>query len=161
MPCYTATGSTYKTGESAPVCNFDANGYRLPTSDEWEYAARGGLSGKRFPWGDTITHDEANYISYNSWFSYDTSSTGGYHPDYDDGGKPYTSPVGSFSSNGYGLYDITGNVWEWCNTATASGFRYIQGGSWYVHANYERCGGEGWGDPNTEDYDIGFRAVCR
>ena len=76
-PCYTVSGSTYKTGQSAPDCNFSASGYRLPTSDEWEYAARGGLSGKRFPWGDTITHSQANYYS-DSYYSYDISSTRGY-----------------------------------------------------------------------------------
>ena len=61
-PCYTVSGTTYKTGENNNVtCNWSANGYRLPSEAEWEKAARGGLSGQRFPWGDTITQNLANY----------------------------------------------------------------------------------------------------
>ena len=158
-PCYTVSGSTYKSGESAPSCDFNANGYRLPTNTEWEYAARGGLHGRRFPWGDTITHSRANYYSSTS-YSYDTSSTRGYHPSYDSGGYPYTSPVGSFSSNGYGLYDMSGNVGEWCWDASGS-LRYVRGGSWDRYAPNARCGYVYWSYPGFEFNDFGFRAVCR
>jgi len=70
---------------------------RLPTEAEWEYAARGNLIGKQYPNGDIITDADANF-----------GSTGGV-----DRWK-WTSPVGSFPPNGYGLYDMAGNVWEWC-----------------------------------------------
>jgi len=149
-PCY---------DQSTWICNFSANGYRLPTNDEWEYAARGGLSGKRFPWGDTITQSRANYYSTLS-YSYDINSTSGFHPDYDDGGHPYTSPVGDFAANGYGLYDMAGNVWEWCNDALGS-TRYLRGGSWGGGAHNLRCGYELWDDPAYSDGTYVFRAVCR
>lgn len=82
----------YNEGAEGLDYNFEANGYRLPTEAEWEKAARGGLVGKRYPWGDEIDESKANY-------AYITG----------------TKPVGSYPPNGYGLYDMAGNVWEWCN----------------------------------------------
>ena len=132
-------------------CDFSKHGYRLSTEAEWEYAARGGLSGKRFPWADpNITHSQANYNSSTS-HSYDISPTIGYHPTWNDGIKPYTSPAGSFAGNGYGLYDMAGNVFEWCNDwwdwyyydnsppnnptgPTSGGCRVHRGGSWLGYA---------------------------
>ena len=161
-PCYTVFEEVYRTGLCGNVsCNFSASGYRLLTDTEWEYAARGGLSGKRFPWGNAITHDRANYNS-NASYSYDVSLTRGYHPTYDDGVYPYTNPVGAFAANEYGLYDMAGNLCEWCwdwSPGYNGSRRLVRGGAWNYSAKDCRAGNLGNSGPAGGVSHIGFR-IC-
>jgi PKD repeat protein len=173
---YTDAGLTqvYTTGDvDAVYANWSANGYRLPTEAEWEKAARGGWSGLRFPFGDTISESQANYDGGGN--GYDLGPAG-FNAAFDHGGVPYTSPVGYFAPNGYGLYDMAGNVAEWCwdwygtpygqptttnPTGPASGSaRVLRGGTWQDIAEAARCAARGGDfDPSWVYNKIGFRCV--
>ncbi len=157
----------YKTGQVLePYVKSSANGYRLPTDAQWEYASRGGLAGKRFSWGDRIDHTRANYYSYwssgNPVYSYDDGYKG-YDTRFEVGSYPLSSPAGFFAPNTYGLYDMAGNVWEWCydwHPGYVGSGRVARGGSWGDHAIYCRSVDRGKGNPGYQGASFGFRTVA-
>ena len=139
---------------------------RLPTEAEWEYAARGGFSDKKYPWGDVIDPRKANY---------------GYNPEG-------TTAVGKYPPNGYGLYDMAGNVWEWCldeynkdfyfssprenplagdktidwlinNFTTTLDTRVLRGGSWNFDSVFMRVSARYRNHPKLTYFYVGFRCA--
>lgn len=132
-------------------------GARLPSEPEWEHAARGGLHGALFPWGDELEPSDRHRM--NVWQ--------GAFPSDDTGADGWrgTCPVDAFPANGYGLHNTTGNVWEWCagpwSTHDPAGVS--RGGSYLCHASYcrrYRVAGRQSHAPDSTAGNLGFRLAA-
>ena len=155
-PCYTINGTNVS-------CNWDANGYRLPTEAEWEYAAKAGTSTDFY--NGSLTNTNCTPIDANldniAWYCGNANGT--------------THPVGQKQANAFGLYDMTGNVCEWCwdwwsnsyssttvidpTGASTGSYRVYRGGSWYGNADQCRSTYREYRTPSFNYDYIGFRIV--
>ncbi len=139
---------------NAATADWSANGYRLPTEAEWQFAARGGNSSNGYTYAGSSTIDDV------AWYSANSSSR--------------THPAGTKTANELGLYDMSGNVWEWCwdwyatypataqtdyHGAASGTYRVIRGGSWNYNATYCTVASRTYNRPNIQDISTGFRVV--
>ncbi|WP_392674365.1 formylglycine-generating enzyme family protein [Streptomyces sp. LN785] len=173
-------GSTIGSRQNHPVVHVSWNdaqaycawsGTRLPTEAEWEYAARGGLEQRRYPWGDELAPDARRML--NIWQ--------GVFPTAYTGAHLGTVPVKSYRPNGYGLHNTVGNVWEWCSDWFSADFhrsgprsdptgpptgsaRVMRGGSYLCHDSYcnrYRVAARSSNTPDSSTSNTGFRVAAR
>jgi formylglycine-generating enzyme required for sulfatase activity len=158
-PAYRVSGSG---GTMAVSWDRSANGYRLPTEAEWEYAARAGTQ-TPFSTGANINPDQANYYGT---YPYDNGRPGQY--------RERTLPVGSFPPNAWGLHDMHGNVWEWCwdwygdypageqkdpAGASEGNYRVNRGGGWNDFGRHLRSAYRAAHPPVNKTFNLGFRVA--
>lgn len=137
-PVYTVSGATYKTGQSVPTVNASANGYRLPVEKEWEWAARGGVASKGYSYSGS---NDANIVAWHSG----NSGSG-------------TKPIGLKLANELGVFDMSGNVFEWCwDEVPGVVGRRIRGGGFFVNSDSCQISLRGNPSPNNRDGYNGFR----
>ncbi len=188
-PKYSWTDPGFKQGEDEPVVNVSWNDavalarwlsvqegrhYRLPSEAEWEYACRAG-SDTTYPNGEdprgllaiANTFDADAAVNWPRWQSYALEGHDGY---------AFTSPVGHFAPNAFGVYDMLGNVWEWVSDwygadtyaqspledpqGPPSGTRYVRrGGAWHSWSLYARCGFRNWNTPQSRYTLLGIRLL--
>jgi formylglycine-generating enzyme required for sulfatase activity len=153
--CYTINGTDVQ-------CNWNAKGYRLPTEAEWEYACKAGTTTDFY--NGSLTNPECTPLDNNldqiGWYC----GNSGYS----------THTVGQKAPNSFGLYDMSGNVWEWCwdwygtydntsvtdpNGALSGSARVARGGGWYDLAFDCRSANRGGNDPDNRSFNLGFRVV--
>ncbi len=141
-----------KTGDS----------YRLPTESEWEYISRNAGKSMKYPWGDKPpNHGDANFADKNTPYPWRSQ--------FIDDGYFFTAPCGSYSPNEYGIYDLAGNVWEWCeNTIKTynnksidnySAAKAMRGGSFHNKENTMRTAWRNYDYRNSRYFNLGFRVA--